>query len=205
MTHKERLKAMSPDEALKKLVDGNLRFINNHQVKRDYKQEMASSVKAQHPHTLVLGCVDSRVPVEILFDQGIGNIFVSRVAGNIESKDVIAGMEYACEVVGSKLIMVLGHENCGAVKATCDDVKLGHITGLVKKIKPALIKSSCKDEFSSKNAECVNKIAKTNVKLTIERIREKSPILNKLETKGTIKIVGGYYNVSSGKVDLLET
>ncbi|HIP48743.1 MAG TPA: carbonic anhydrase, partial [Lutibacter sp.] len=156
-----------------------------------------------YPFAIVLGCVDSRVPVELLFDQGVGDIFVTRIAGNFETNMIIAGMEYACKVVGSKLIMVLGHENCGAVKATCDTIELGHITELISKIKPAIVKTKIEGELNSKNKKAVNAIAKTNVQLTIKRILEKSPILKDMNDEGSIKIVGAYYKVSTGIVELM--
>ena len=203
MNHKEKLKAMSPNKAIKELKNGNKRFVTNQNSKRDYIEEVKNSSENQYPFAIVLGCVDSRVPVEILFDQGVGDIFVTRIAGNFETNTIIAGMEYACKVVGSKLIVVLGHENCGAVKATCDNVKLGHITELISHIKPAIAKTKINGELNSKNKKAVNAIAKTNVQLTIKRILEKSSILNDMNDAGTIKIVGAYYKVSTGEVTFI--
>lgn len=205
MNKKERLASSTSELALQELVEGNKRFVKNQPLKRDLLQEVHDSADNQYPYAIVLGCVDSRVPIELLFDQGVGDLFITRIAGNFENNDIIAGMEYACEVVGSKLVMVLGHESCGAVKAACDKVEIGHITALLNRIKPAIEATKISGKISSKNKKCVDDVAKTNVMLTIDRIREKSTILNDLEKKGQIKIVGAYYNVSTGKVDLLNT
>ena len=193
MSDKKRLEKMTPDLAIKELIDGNLRFRKHEHITRDFMNEVQESAAKQYPFAIILGCIDSRVPVEILFDQGVGDLFIARVAGNFENNDIIASMEYACKVVGSKLIVVLGHENCGAVKATCDNVELGHITELIRNIKPAIAQTKIEGELSSKNKKAVNAIAKTNVRLTIERILDKSTILKDLNTKGAIKIIGAYY------------
>lgn len=205
MSTKKILAALSPEQALKDLKKGHERFKNHEHITRDFMQEVQDTVDTQYPFAIILGCIDSRVPVEILFDQGIGDLFVTRVAGNFENDDILASMEYACEVTGSKLIVVLGHESCGAVKAACDDVQIGHITGLLDRIKPAIAQTKIKGEISSKNAQCINDVAKTNVKLTIDRIRLKSTILNKLEQKRQIKIVGAYYSLSDGVVEFMNT
>lgn len=203
MTKKDLLASMTPDKAIQELLDGNLRYCTNKGKERDLMKEVESTSSGQFPFAIVLGCIDSRVPVELLFDQGIGDLFVARVAGNFENDDIIASMEYACEVVGSKVIMVLGHESCGAVKAACDNVEMGHITALLDRIKPAISNATFKGEVSSKNKVCVDEVAKTNVGLTIQRIKEKSAILNKLEKEANIKIVGAFYHLQSGEVHLL--
>jgi carbonic anhydrase len=203
MIDKAKLNAMTPKEAILKLLEGNKRFRNNQHTKRNFMDEVQKTAKNQYPFAIVLGCIDSRVPIEVLFDQKIGNLFVTRIAGNFENNDVIAGMEYACEVVGSKLIMVLGHENCGAIKATCDDVKLGHITELVNKLKPAISQTKINGAINSKNKECVDAVSETNVKLTIKRILEKSEILKRLNDSRQIKVVGAFYHLSSGKVEII--
>ena len=205
MSTKKILAALSPKQALKDLKKGHERFKNHEHITRDFMQEVQDTVATQYPFAIILGCIDSRVPVEILFDQGIGDLFVTRVAGNFENDDILASMEYACEVTGSKLIVVLGHESCGAVKAACDDVQIGHITGLLDRIKPAIAQTKIEGEISSKNTQCVNDVAKTNVKLTIDRIRQKSAILNDLEQKGEIRIVGAYYSLSDGEVEFMNT
>jgi len=194
---------MTPELAIKELIDGNLRFRKHEHITRDFMDEVQKSAAKQYPYAIILGCIDSRVPIEILFDQGVGDLFITRVAGNFENTDILASMEYACNVVGSKLIMVLGHESCGAVKATLDDVKMGHITDLVSRIKPAIAATEINGAMSSKNKKCVDAVAKANVDLTIKRIKEKSPILKELEAQGKIKIVGAFYQVHSGEVRLL--
>lgn len=202
MSTKFILEQETPDSALHKLLEGNERFRRHEHTFRDFMQEIEETKDEQFPFAAILGCMDSRVPVEILFDQGIGQLFVIRVAGNIENTDIIAGLEYACGVIGSKLIMVMGHENCGAVKAACDNVELGYITKLVKKIKPSVdILESAETDFTG--TAYINEIAKINVMITIDEIREKSKILRELEQSGTIKIVGAYYQVHSGKVEIL--
>lgn len=203
MSDKRRLQNMTPDLAIKELLEGNRRFRKHEHINRDFMDEVKSSATEQFPFAIILGCIDSRVPVEILFDQGVGDLFITRIAGNFENNDIIASMEYACKIVGSKLIMVLGHENCGAVKASCDKVEMGHITELISRIEPAIHKTKIIGKVSSKNKKAVNAIAKTNVQLTINRILHKSTILNELNKEGSIKIVGAYYKVSSGKVELL--
>ncbi len=205
MSTKKILASITPDKAITLLKEGNIRFRKHQHIDRDFMNEVAATAAEQYPFAIILGCIDSRVPVEILFDQGVGDLFVTRVAGNFENNDSIASMEYACKVVGSKLILVLGHESCGAVKAACDNVKMGHISGLVARIKPAIAQTNISGEISSKNKACVDAVAKTNVLMTIERIRKKSTILKDLENQGHIKIVGGFYYVHSGEVKIVES
>ena len=203
MTSKKKSENMTPDKAIQELLDGNLRFCTNKGKQRNLMKEVENTSNGQFPFAIVLGCIDSRVPVELLFDQGVGDLFVARVAGNFENNDIIASMEYACSVVGSKVIVVLGHESCGAVKAACDNVEMGHITALLDRIKPAIAKASFEGEVSSENQECVDEVAKSNVTMTMKRIREKSSILKNLEKEGKIKIIGAFYQVQSGEVHLL--
>ena len=153
----------------------------------------------------ILSCIDSRVPVELIFDQSIGDIFVARVAGNFENIDILGSMEYSCKVAGSKLVLVLGHESCGAVKAACDGVELGNITEMLSKIKPAvdLAASQVEGETNSSNKKMVEKTVVNNVLLTLERIREQSPILKQMEVDKEIMIVGGIYHLSTGKIEIL--
>lgn len=202
MSTKEQLAIETPDSAMQKLLEGNERFRRHEHTFRDFMQEIEETKNEQFPFAAILGCMDSRVPVEILFDQGIGQLFVLRLAGNVVNKDIIAGLEYACGVIGSKLILVLGHENCGAVKAACDDVNIGHITEIVKKIKPS-IDILDEQEMGITGSAFVNEIAKVNVMVTIDEIREKSCILRDLEKEGSIKIIGAYYHVHSGKIEIL--
>ena len=203
MSKKEILSQLSPDQALQKLIDGNLRFRKSEHINRDFMKETQDTAGEQYPFAIILGCIDSRVPVEILFDQGVGDLFVTRVAGNFENDDILASLEFACKVVGSKLIMVLGHEDCGAIKAACDGIEVGHITSLINNIKPAIVNTKIIGDSTSENKKYINDVAKSNVQLTIKRIREKSSIINFLEQEGRIKIVGAYYNIDLGKVSLL--
>lgn len=192
--------ALSPQEALTLLEEGNNRFVNNSRAERDLLQQVNETSTGQYPFAVVLSCIDSRVPSEIVFDQGVGDIFSARVAGNFVNDDILGSMEFACKVAGSKLIVVLGHTSCGAVKGACDNVELGNLTTMLKKLKPALDAVSTDGERSSKNIEFVQKVADKNVELTIEQITEKSPVLKEMLDEGSIGIAGGMYDVASGKV-----
>lgn len=196
---------LTPDSVLKDLLEGNERFVNGKSEELDNPALVSQVTGGQFPKAVVLSCIDSRVPVETVLDQGIGDIFVSRVAGNFENTDILGSLEYSCKVAGSKLVLVLGHEACGAVKAACDGVELGNITHLLSNILPAVHKSAeeVDGEANSSNSVFVAKTVENNVNLTIDRIREKSPILKEMEDNGEIKIVGGVYSLQSGKVNML--
>ncbi len=196
---------LTPQSVLTDLLEGNKRFTSNAMQNIDHKELVQQTAGGQFPKAVILSCIDSRVPVETIFDQGIGDIFVVRVAGNFENTDILGSLEYACKVSGTKLVIVLGHESCGAVKSACDGVKLGNITPMLDNILPAVKKSANEvdGENKSSNSEFVAKTVENNVKLTINRIREKSPILKEMEDKGEIKIVGGIYMLSTGKVEML--
>lgn len=200
---KQEQEALTPDEVLKDLMEGNKRFTSDEFHSRDYNAMKVSATGGQYPKAIVLSCVDSRVPVETVFDQGIGDVFVARVAGNFENTDILGSMEYACKVAGSKLVFVLGHESCGAVSAACDGVELGNITHLLSNIKPAVRGVETDGKRDSSNKEFVHKVVEKNVELTMDRVREKSPILKSMEEKGDIKIVGGVYSLHTGEVELL--
>lgn len=197
--------SLTPADVLSDLLEGNKRFVENDMQEIDHSALVSQTVSGQYPKAVVLSCIDSRVPVETVLDQAIGDIFVARVAGNFENTDILGSMEYSCKVAGSKLVMVLGHESCGAVKAACDRVELGNITPLLYNILPAVKQSE--DEVDgthdSTNKTFVAKTVENNVKLTIERIRERSAILRQMELDGEIKIVGGVYMLSSGKVEMI--
>ncbi|WP_026449975.1 carbonic anhydrase family protein [Aequorivita capsosiphonis] len=195
--------ALSPDDVIKSLADGNTRFINNNLTARNHSKQVKNSVSGQFPEAVILSCVDSRVPVEDVFDRGIGDIFVARVAGNFANEDILGSMEFACAVSGSKLVLVMGHNHCGAVRAAVDDVKLGNITPMLQKIKPAVAMVDYKGDRTSGNLEFVEMANHSNVKNTISNIRKNSPILKEMEYKGEIKIVGAVYNLETGKVDWL--
>ena len=184
--HKE---IKTPDDALAELKAGNKRFLNDEHTKLDYKNQIAATKDDQHPHSLILSCLDSRVPPEIIFDQGIGEVFVARVAGNIETNEILGSMEFATKVKGTKLIVVMGHTKCGAVSGAIDDAKLGNLTGLVEQIKPVVAKDKDLDT-----------IAKHNVELTAKHILERSPVIQQLVNEGKVKIVSAFYDLETGKV-----
>ena len=170
---------------------------------RDYLAEKRASAAGQYPAAVILGCLDSRVPAEIVFDTGIGDTFVGRVAGNVVNDDMLGSMEFGCAVSGAKLVLVLGHTACGAVKGAIDDVVLGNLTGLLARIKPAIPATKFDGEKSSKNAAYVDAVARTNVVLTLAEIRRRSPILEDLEKKSSIMIAGAMYTLSTGMVDFV--
>lgn len=201
---KEEQKKLTPDEVIKRFKDGNKRYMNSELTTRDHSKQIRKTTKGQYPQAVVLSCIDSRVPVEDIFDKGIGDIFVARVAGNFENVDILGSLEYSCKVAGSKLVLVLGHEHCGAVKAAVDGVKLGNITPMLEKIKPAITSLKYDGEKTSKNKEFVHMVCQSNVKNTIQQIRAKSPILKEMEDKGEIKIVGAVYDLDNGEVAFLE-
>ncbi|MCF6296106.1 MAG: carbonic anhydrase [Flavobacteriaceae bacterium] len=202
---KEIQNTLTPTSILADLLEGNKRFTEAKKETVDYLAQVKQTVGGQFPKAIILSCIDSRVPVEVVFDQSIGDVFVARVAGNFENVDILGSMEYSCKVAGSKLVLVLGHESCGAVKAACDGVELGNITEMLSKIIPAVKLSATQvnGEANSSNEDMVTKTVANNVLLTIDRIREKSPILKEMEDKGDIKIVGGVYHLSTGKVEML--
>lgn len=197
-------KALTPDSVIQILKDGNKRFMNNDLTTRDHSRMVRDAIEGQYSKAVILSCVDSRVPVEDVFDRGIGDIFVARVAGNFVNEDILGSMEFGCKVSGAKVIVVMGHQHCGAIKAAIDNVKLGNITAMLTKIEPALVASQdFKGDKTSKNKEFVDYVAKNNVKKTIGTIRLKSPILKDMEDKGEIKIVCAYYDLETGEVTFL--
>ena len=196
---------LTPSSVLQDLLDGNNRYVANNLTASNVTDLVAQTTGGQFPKAVILSCIDSRVPVEMAFDQTIGDVFVARVAGNFENVDILGSMEYSCKVAGSKLVFVLGHESCGAVKAACDGVELGNITAMLDNIAPAAKMSSeqVEGEANSSNPAFVAKTVENNVKLTMDRIREKSPILKEMEANGEIQIVGGVYSLQTGKVTML--
>jgi carbonic anhydrase len=197
---KESLASMKPADALEKLKQGNGRFVSGAAAPRDLKAQVKATAPGQYPYAAVLSCMDSRVPPEIVFDQGIGDLFVLRVAGNVVDTDDLGSLEYATKVVGSKLILVMGHTSCGAVKGAIDDVKLGNLTFLLEKIRPVVKASGPGDAH---DAAYVDKVAEANVRQTIREIREKSPTIRELADSGKIGIAGAMYDLSIGKVTFL--
>jgi carbonic anhydrase len=201
---REEQAALTPQAVLDTLLAGNERFVRNDLTQRNHSQRIREAYAGQFPKAVVLSCLDSRIPVEDVFDRGIGDIFVARVAGNFVNEDILGSMEFACHVAGAKLIMVIGHTNCGAVKAAIDDVKLGNITPMLAKIRPAIERGRPFDGLkASDNPAYVAHVCRENVRLAVEAVRQRSEILRTMETKGEIKIVGAYYDLGSGTVSPL--
>ncbi len=198
----EDLNKITPKMALSLLKKGNIRFIDNLKKHQNLIEQVVATSTGQFPFGVILGCVDSRVPVELIFDEGIGDLFSVRIAGNIVNDDILASLEYACEVIGSKIILVLGHTDCGAIKAACDNVSIGNIPKLVQKIKPAINKVSCDKKIEEQGL--MDLVAMENVNNSIEEIRKRSTILRTLEQKGKIDIVGAMYCVNTGVVTFYE-
>jgi carbonic anhydrase len=197
--------AMTPQQALAELRDGNARFVAGKPLHRDFPAQVMATASGQYPFAVVLSCLDSRQPIEIVFDQGIGDIFSARVAGNVLNEDILGSMEFACKVSGAKLIAVVGHSNCGAIKGAIDDVDLGNLAGLLTKIKPAIDSvPAAVQPRTSKNYSFVDQVSEANVRLVMKEIPERSPILREMIDKGEIKLVGGMYDLSTGKVQFYD-
>lgn len=204
-THtKEFQENLTPEQAFEVLKEGNKRFTNNMKVNRDLLRQMDETAAGQYPFAVVLSCMDSRTSVELIFDQGLGDIFSIRIAGNVVNDDIIGSMEYACAVAGSKLVVVLGHTRCGAVKGACDHVSLGNLTNLLGKISPSLEKTAAAKDSISKE-EYVEVVAQANVLHSMDDILSKSPILRDLFNNGKIGIVGGMYSVENGRVNFIRS
>lgn len=201
---KEQLSSMTPKDALQNLVDGNNRFINLQMKDRDWSTKIEVTSTGQYPQAVILSCMDSRVPAEIIFDQGLGDIFNIRIAGNIVNTDILGSMEYGCGVVGSKVILVLGHTECGAVKGAIDNVELGNLTGLLDKIEPAVAATVFAGSRTSKDGSFVELVTEENIRQAMNNIRLNSPLLKSMEDEGKIDIVGGLYDVSTGKVTIYQ-
>lgn len=200
---KETQAAMTPNKALESLVEGNQRFQNNLKANRNLLQQVNETADGQFPFATILSCIDSRVSSELIFDQGLGDVFSIRIAGNFVNENILGSMKFACKLAGTKLLVVLGHTACGAVKGACDHARLGNLTTLINKIEPAVeaVKEP-KDEAlrNSKNIDFVNEVAEKNVMMTIDNIRCSSEVLTEMENKEEIKIVGGMYDIKTGAV-----
>jgi len=194
---------LSPDQIIELMKQGNERFRKGAEPTRNYIAQQQATANDQHPAAIILSCVDSRAPAEIIMDFGIGDVFNSRVAGNIANDDILGSMEFACKVAGAKVILVMGHTSCGAIKGAIDGVKLGNLTGLLAKIRPAVDATEFKGHRSSKNLAFVDAVAAKNVELTINSIRANSSVLHDLESSKEIKIVGAIYNLENGAVNFL--
>ena len=204
-THtKETQEVLTPDLIIDILKKGNQRFVNNIKAHRNLLEQVNETSTGQFPFAAILSCIDSRTSAELIFDQGLGDIFSIRIAGNILNEDILGSMEFACKIAGSKLIVVLGHTNCGAIIGACDDIKLGHLTTLVNKIKPSIeIESETESERNGRNIKFVENVSVNNVRLAVEGIRRRSPILSEMEREKKIKIIGGMYDVETGIVKFL--
>ena len=202
---KDMQDSISPKMALNILKDGNQRFVNNLKANRNLLEQANETSDGQHPFAVILSCIDSRTSAELIFDQGLGDIFSVRIAGNIINEDILGSMEFACKVAGSKIIVVLGHTKCGAVKGACDHVEMGNLTALLSKIQPAVYDEKTETENrNSSNDNFVEKVASINVKRTVHGILERSPILKEMIEKGEIGIIGGTHNIMNGEVTFFE-
>ncbi len=203
-THsKETQSSLTPEMALQILKEGNRRFIQNLKANRNLLQQVNETSTGQFPFATILSCIDSRTSAELIFDQGLGDIFSIRIAGNIVNEDILGSMEFGTKIVGTKLILVLGHSKCGAITGACNHVEMGHLTTLLNKIQPAVQKASATLSGDGSNPEFVDRVTHLNVELTIGRIRHESQIIAELEQQGQIKIVGGHYDVETGQVTFL--
>jgi carbonic anhydrase len=199
--NKEMQSAITPSMAIKILEEGNKRFMNNLKANRNLLEQANETSDGQHPFAVILSCIDSRTSAELIFDQGLGDVFSVRIAGNIINEDILGSMEFACKVAGSKVIVVLGHSKCGAIKGACDHVEMGNLTALLSKIQPAVYdEKSVTENRNSSNAEFVEKVASINVKRTVDAIMERSPILKEMIQNGEIGIIGGMHNITDGEV-----
>ena len=192
---------LTPDEILRLMKKGNDRFRAGRRERGDFLAQQRATTTGQHPAAVLLTCIDSRAPAEAIMDLGIGDVFNSRIAGNIASDDMLGGMEFSCKLMGAKVVLVMGHTSCGAIKGAIDNAELGNLTGLLSKIKPAVVATAYTGERSSKNYAFVDAVARTNVELTMTEIRGRSPVLREMETSGEIKIAGAMYNLQTGVVD----
>ncbi len=194
--------AISPATAVSLLKAGNARFLAGEPVNRDLHAQVKQTATGQYPFAAIVSCIDSRIPTEIVFDQGVGDVFNARIAGNFVNEDILGSLEFACKLAGSKVIVVMGHTSCGAVKGACDHAKLGNLTQMLDKIMPAVeaVKTEPHEERNSSNIDFVNRVSVKNVELTIKDIREKSPVLAEMHDNGEIDIVGAMYDVKNGSV-----
>ena len=201
----ETQKLITPHKAIQMLKDGNKRFINNLKMNRNLLEQVNATSEGQFPFAVVLSCIDSRTSAELIFDQGLGDIFSIRIAGNIVNPDILGSMEFACKVAGSKLIAIIGHTGCGAIKGACDNVQMGNLSQLLNKIKPAIENEKITiGERNSQNKEFVDRVTSVNIKHAMSEVMEKSPILAEMIKTGEIAMIGGMYDVISGQVEFYE-
>ncbi len=199
--NKEMQSAITPTMALELLKEGNKRFQNNLKANRNLLQQASETAEGQHPFAIILSCIDSRTSAELIFDQGLGDVFSVRIAGNIMNEDILGSMEFGCKIAGAKIIVVLGHTKCGAIRGACDHVEMGNLTSLLNKIQPAIYDEISETENrNSSNPEFVEKIATINVKRTLHAIMERSPILKEMVDAGDIGVIGGKHDITTGVV-----
>ncbi len=196
---------LTPELALDMLKEGNERFVNNIKVHRNLLEQVNETSSGQFPFASILSCIDSRTSAELIFDQGLGDIFSIRIAGNILNEDILGSMEFACKIAGSKLVVVLGHTNCGAIEGACNNIVMGNITALLNKIKPAIeVETLTTNERNGNNKSFVQNVTKNNVSITVQKIKEQSSILNEMEQSNQIKIIGGLHDIDTGQVIFFE-
>ena len=200
---KEQRDRMTPDQILDVMKDGNARFRKGERKDRNYLREQQASAKGQYPAAVLLSCIDSRAPAEVIMDLGLGDIFNCRVAGNVENTDILGSMEFACKIAGAKVVLVMGHTACGAVKGAIDNAQLGNLTALLSKIKPAVEATSYSGERKASNYAFVDAVARKNVEMTLANIKKGSPVLAEMASKGTIKMAGAMYNLETGAVEFV--
>ena len=201
---KELRDKLTPEQIIQAMKNGNKRFRRGERKDRNYLREQKASAKGQYPAAVFLTCIDSRAPAEVIMDLGIGDIFNCRVAGNVRSADILGSMEFACKLAGSKVVLVMGHTACGAIKGAIDNAELGNLTGLLAKIKPAIEATTYAGERSAKNYAFVDAVARKNVEMTVADIRKDSPVLAQMEAKGGVKITGAMYNLETGAVEFFD-
>ena len=200
---KETQAALTPEKALLLLKEGNARFQNNLKANRNLLEQVKDTSNGQYPFATILSCIDSRVASELVFDQGLGDVFSIRIAGNFVNEDILGSMEFACKLAGTKVLVVLGHTSCGAIKGACDDAKLGNLTTLINKLKPAVKAVRAPEELhlrNSGNIDFVNSVAEKNISMTIDNIRNQSSVLREMEVERTLKIVGAMYDINTGLI-----
>ncbi len=200
---KAQRERMTPEQIIEAMKEGNARFQRGERKARNYLREQQASANGQYPAAVLLSCIDSRAPAEVIMDLGLGDVFNCRVAGNIENADILGSMEFACKLSGAKVVVVMGHTACGAIKGAIDNAELGNLTGLLAKIKPAVQATRYDGERSAQNPAFVDAVARKNIELTMADIRRDSPVLAELEREGEIKIVGAMYNLKTGALQFL--
>lgn len=201
---KEKQDQITPSVALHLLREGNHRFTNNLKINRNLLQQVNETKNGQHPFAVILSCIDSRTSAELIFDQGLGDVFSIRIAGNVLNKDILGSMEFACKIAGSKIIVVLGHTRCGAVKGACERVRLGHLSGLLDKLGPAIERTPRPERMNGNYYEYVDAVSVSNVHHVIDQIAAQSEVLHEMVETGKIAIVGGMYDVETGRVEFFE-